>query len=369
MKNTEKKQVKSIMFVTAALYSGGAERVISELSNYFVEIGITVNILLLSRSDVQYVLHPKIQINSIQERIGSRTGLSAMLLRIKLIKEYTRLINPDVVISFLSVINIYSCLALWLSKYKLIVSERNNPESDPSNIVKRKIRSMVYLLADGFVFQTEGAKEYFCNKIQEKATVIPNPIKATLPEPYKGIRERRIVAVGRLENQKNYPLLLRSFACLLEDYSEYKLDIFGVGSDKDKLEELAAELNLNAKVNFKGVVQNVHELIKSASIYVLTSDYEGMPNALMEAMAIGLPCIASDCPCGGTASLINHGENGMLFSVGDQEELLLNMRKVLGDKLLADELSINATKIRDTYQLPEIAQRWLAFSEKVLNRG
>lgn len=367
MKNTQDKRVKSIMFITAALTSGGAERVISQLSNYFAEIGIKVNILLLSSSEVDYDLHPEIQIISIDKRMGKLTGLLAMFLRLRLIKEYAKLINPDVVISFLSVINIYSCLALALGKYKLIVSERNNPEIDPSNIVKRKIRNIVYLLANGLVFQTEMAKEYFCHKIQKNAIVIPNPIKSALPEPYEGIREKRIVAVGRLENQKNYPLLLRTFACLVEDYSGFTLDIFGVGSDRDELEKLAAELNLTEQVNFKGVVQNVHELIKNASLYVLTSDYEGMPNALMEAMAIGLPCIASNCPCGGSSVLIDHGKNGLLFSVGDQDELLLNMKKVLGDKALAEILSVNAIKIRETYQLPKIAQQWLSFSERVLN--
>ncbi|NMA14486.1 MAG: glycosyltransferase, partial [Clostridia bacterium] len=352
------------MFIAASLVPGGAERVISELSNYFVNNGLAVSILLISGDVVKYDLHPDIKIISMYEDMKGRSGLWAMLRRKFLITQYVKHVNPDIIFSFLSDVNIYSCLALGLSKYKLIVSERNDPERDPASMLKRKIRDVVYKLADGYVFQTEAAKSYFPKSIQQKSTVIPNPIKAELPAPHRGEREKRIVAVGRLEPQKNYVLLLRAFAELHKGYPDYTLDIYGEGSQREYLLRTAKALGVTPRVNFNGVVHNVHDLIKSASLYVLTSDYEGMPNALMEAMAIGLPCVASDCPCGGPAMLIRDGENGLLFPVGDQKALVECMKKILGDKELALLISQNAIHIRNKYKLSSIAEQWMLFAEK-----
>lgn len=362
----EKGNINNILFITASLSSGGAERVISELANYYADGGLLVNILLISSDVIDYDLHSNIKITSLNKEMEGRKGLSSMLHRRSLVKRYVKHINPDIVLSFLADVNIYSCLALGLSKYKLIVSERNDPERDPVGMIKRKTRDIVYRLADGYVFQTAAAKNYFAKGIRQKSAVIPNPVKAGLPDPYSGEREKRIVAVGRLEPQKNYPLLLMAFAELLQTYPDYILDIYGEGSQREYLMGAVERLGISPRVNFMGVVHGVHNLIKKASMYVLTSDYEGMPNALMEAMAIGLPCITSDCPCGAPAMLIENGKNGLLFPVGDRSSLHACMKKILNDKALAAKLSQNAVEVREKYRLTQIAGQWLAFAKRTI---
>lgn len=361
-------KVKRIMFVIPSLCAGGAERVVSELANEFSNIGLDVGILLVSKDAVVYDLNPAIKLISLEEGMKGHKWVAGMFKRCVLIRGGVKRFNPDLVLSFLSVINIYTCASLLFSRYKLIVSVRNDPGKDPPDPIKRRIRDFVYRYADGYVFQTGLARGYFPTEIREKSAIIPNPLKNDLPGPYNGEREKRIVAVGRLEGQKNYPLLLKAYALLRNEHPDYILDIFGEGSQRACLESLTRELGVGKWVNFRGVVSNVHDLMEKASLYVLTSDYEGMPNALMEAMAMGLPCIASRCPCGGPAMLINHGENGLLFEVGDKNGLLLNMKKVLKDGDLAGKLSANAVKIKSTYRLADIARRWLAFAETVVSR-
>lgn len=369
MLNTENCKIKKVMFIVSSLTSGGAERVISELSNNFSERGIEVSILLISHNAVAYDLNPNIKLILLKKKMEGVKGLLAVVRRCVLIKRYVKRLNPDIVFSFLSIVNIYTCISLGWSHNKLIVSERNDPERDPTSVMKRKVRNYVYNYADGYVFQTELAKNYFPTCIQEKSVVIPNPLKNGLPEASISEREKRIVAIGRLEEQKNYSLLIRAFAELNKDYPDHTLDIFGEGSQRESLEMLAKELGLLPHVNFRGVVRNVHEIIKGASMFVLTSDYEGMPNALMEAMAIGLPCVSSDCPCGGPAALINDSENGMLFPVGDQTALYACMKEILDDRYLLEKLSKNAVGIKDTHQLSLIADQWLSFAEEIRNRG
>lgn len=369
MTDTQDISIKKAIFVADSLGTGGAERVISELSNNFSDRGIQVYILLIGENKISYLLNQNIKLISFEKHLERKKGLSAILGRCILIKRYVKLINPDIVFSFLSIVNIYTCVSLSCTNYKLIVCERNDPERDPPNLIKRKIRNLVYKFADGIVFQTIMAKNYFPIIIQKKSVVIPNPIMKGLPEHHSGEREKRIVAIGRLEEQKNYPLLIKTFAELINDYPDYTLDIFGEGNQKGFLEMFVKELGLEKHVNFRGFVHDVHEKIKCASMFVLTSDYEGMPNALMEAMALGLPCISSDCPCGGPTTLIENGENGFLFPVGDQERLYTYMKKLLEDNYLTEKISRNAVGIRENHQLTQIAEKWLSFAEETRKRG
>jgi len=356
---------KKVVFITSSLSSGGAERVISELSNYFSQHKIDVYILLISQNQIEYDLCDNIKIIPLCNEIKYKSGILAIINRIYKIRKYVNNISPDVVFSFLSDINIYSCIALGISKHKLIVSERNDPKNDPRSPVKRMLRYLTYNLADGYVFQTQQAKEYFPKRIQKKSKVIPNPLKKNLPMPYKGIRKKTIVAVGRLENQKNYPLLFEAFDDFSKEFPDYNLVVYGDGSKRAQLEELIINMGLKDKIILKGIVQNFHEDIKDAAMYVMTSNFEGMPNALMEAMAIGLPCISSNCPCGGPALLINHMENGLLFDVGDKEELVKYMKLIVKNNDLARSISERAYHDLQNYVIDRIANQWLEFVDSL----
>ena len=157
---------KNILFIISSLGFGGAERVLSELANYYSNIGNEIHIMLISNNKINYKISEKIKIIYLDSKIVNKSGIFAIFERLKLIRKYTNQINPDIVISFLSQINIYVCFSLMQSKYKLIVSERNDPKNDPKGAIKRAARLLAYEFADGFVFQTEKAKQYFSKRIQ-----------------------------------------------------------------------------------------------------------------------------------------------------------------------------------------------------------
>lgn len=357
---------KKIMFVLSSLGFGGAERVVSELANYFSSIGNEVVIMLISNNNVNYKISEKIQIIDLNSKIHKKVGFIAIYERLRLIRKYADQINPDIVISFLSVINIYVCFSLMLSKHKFIVSERNDPKNDPKGFVRRAARLLAYEFADGFVFQTDTVKQYFNKRIQNKSIVIANPIKNNLPEPINGIRSKKIVAIGRLVEQKNYPLLINAFNEIQKEFSNYELYIYGEGEDKNKIESLISTLCLKDKIKLKGNVSNVHEEVVDASLYVLTSVYEGMPNALMESMSMGIPSISVNCSGGGPAAIIKNGENGILVPYGSRDELVNAMRRILTDIDFSNKLSSNAAGDSKKYSIQNIAFKWIDYINCVL---
>lgn len=353
-----------IVFVIGSLGFGGAERVVSVLANQFFDLGHQVTVITLANNICNYPISNGIHTFHIATNTTIK-GLSG-LQRIIFLKKYISKINSDIVISFTSGVSIYVLLARLFYPFKIIVSERNDPKQDPKNWFLRLVRDNLYKISDGFVFQTIEAKEYFSRKIQKRSAVISNPIKTDLPKPYHSEQSHRIVATGRLVPQKNYPLLLEAFAEFLELYPKYTLDIYGSGPMEEELHNLVLELGIKESVQFNGVVNNWHDYAKVAEIYVLTSDYEGMPNALMEAMAIGLPCIATDCPCGGPSFLINNGINGLLIPVADKKELIKSMKYYASNldkaRLIGRQASIDMRK----FNVQTISQSWLNFINDVL---
>src|SRR5699024_245151 len=203
---------------------------------------------------------------------------------------------------------------------------------------------------DGFVFQTEGAKSYFSKTIQNKGIVINNPVfikynDFNLPDK----RRKVIVNVGRLHTQKNQTLLINAFKNISNYFPEYKLEIYGEGPLEYKLENQIKALDLTDKVTLKGTTNDLFAEIVDASLFVLSSDYEGMPNALMEAMALGLPCISTNCRPGGASELINDGKNGKITPIGSTEHLSHAMIDVLKHPLDAEKMGKKAKEICNTH--------------------
>ncbi|MTH08407.1 glycosyltransferase [Turicibacter sanguinis] len=356
---------KKITFIISSLNFGGAERVVSELANHFSHDS-EVSIVLVSQSKVEYQLDDRVKLYCIEDYYDKTNNSISVLERIKFIRKCVKEFNPDIVVSFLADINIYSCIALACSKFPLILSERNDPNIDPRNYIKRRLRTVVYPLAAGYVFQTPKASRYFSKYIQKKSTIIPNPIKMNLPKPYEGERLKEIVAVGRLEPQKNYQLLIKTFAKFNKIYPEYCLKIYGEGSERKNLEEMVEKEQLTKVIEFKGKVLDFHKDIIKSSMYILTSDYEGMPNALMEAMALGLPCIATNVPSGGTNFLIDNEVNGIITPVGNSDLLLKNMIKLVENKNLSQKLSYESRKINSKFSLDNTCKLWSCYISEIL---
>lgn len=359
-----------ILFALGTLKKGGAERVITNLSNYLVKNNNEVIITTTIKGKTFYELNKKIKLYGLDDEKISLNFIMKNKKRITELKKILKDEKPDIIVSFLPEPS-YRVLFLKIfnRQLKVIVSVRNDPKVEYKSRINRLIMKLLYPLADGFVFQTKEAQEYFSKKIQNKSVIIPNPINEDfICEPYNGEREKIIVTVGRLEEQKNHKMLIEAFSKLPEEFKEYKLIIYGEGSLRNKLEEQINELKLKDRVLLPGQVDNVKEKIYKASLFVLSSNYEGMPNSLMEAMALGLPCISTDCHCGGSRYLINNGENGILINVNDIYNLATQMRNLLNDISKIDILSKNASNISKKLNPTNINQTWSNFIEELLNK-
>ena len=357
---------KKLCFIIPTMHRGGAERVMSILVNAAINKGYEVYLILLSGSGVDYKLDDRINIIKLADHLCGMTGVKGALKRYSLLRKEILALKPDLVVSFTTMCNMYTSVALKNTNIPVAISERNDPIKDCPSRIKRCLRNISYQYADGFIFQTEDAKKHFHKRIQSKAVVIPNPVKQGLPYADTEKAETRIVAAARLTEQKNYPMLLKAFKLFLKDYPEYKLHIYGDGEKKAELVAMCGELKIQNQVIFEGNVPDLHDRIKNAKIFVLSSNYEGISNSLLEAMAIGLPCVSTDCPCGGSRMLIEDDVSGLLTPVGDETAFCDAMKKIAGSPELAHRLGQEAVKAREIYSEETIVQCYFDYFESVL---
>ena len=343
-----------------SLGSGGAERVTSILANQLVACGHEVSVVMLSHLLCVYPLSEKIGTETLDcDGDADLPYIKRFSVRLKKIRAAIKRLSPDVVISFMSETNIDVCFALRGMRIPVIVSERNDPAIDPASKIKQIMRKFAYVKPKGFVFQTPDAQSYFSKRIQKRSAIILNPLTGSLPAPYEGEREKRIVAVGRLNKQKNFPMLIDAFSGFSVSHPEYVLEIYGEGSLEESIGQYIADKALEGKVILKGFCKDVHEKTRSAAMFVMSSDFEGMPNALLEAMAIGLPCISTDCPCGGPRMLIEPYHNGLLVPIKSSEKMQEAMTYMAEHPTEAEAMAMNARKVKDRADVTMITEQWL----------
>lgn len=270
-------------------------------------------------------------------------------------KRTIRQINPDVIISYWIQPVFYAVISGCAKNIPMIYSERNDPKLEYGKLTKL-MRYVALKAVSKIVFQTGDAKAYFSEEIQRKGVVIHNPVYLKFEDYPVGKQDNRVVAVGRLSIQKNYELLIRAFSKISKYYPELTLEIYGEGPLKENLSALIQETACE-KIILAGAYPDVLDKIYGARLFVMTSHYEGMPNALMEAMCLGIPAVCSDCPCGGPRELIQTGVNGYLFTTGDEDDLIKKMRIVLdnGDNL---KLRHNEKQITKTHSQEKIFTAW-----------
>jgi GalNAc-alpha-(1->4)-GalNAc-alpha-(1->3)-diNAcBac-PP-undecaprenol alpha-1,4-N-acetyl-D-galactosaminyltransferase len=359
------KELKKVLFVIGTLGYGGAERVLVTLANNLASNSIQVEIITITNNkESAYPLNKNVKHSSIDI---SNSALKRKISQILNLRKKIKQQNPDIVISFLSIVNITVIAAMLGLKIPLIVSERNDPKIDPQFFLQRIVRFFLYPLADGFVFQTEKAKEFFSSSIQHRSIVIPNPIvEKDFPKLWNGDRRKEIVTVGRLVEQKNHKLLIKAFSKVLLDFPDYKLILYGDGQLKTALNLYIKELDLENRVVLAGNKENVLDYINGASIFVLSSNFEGMPNSLIEAMALGLPCISTNCSSGGPEYLIENNKSGFLVPVNSEIELERAMKLLIGNPEIATEFSRNAIKVKSKLNEKKIIEKWGNYIEGLL---
>lgn len=358
------------LFISCAS-GGGAERVVCNLANYLVGKHHDVTLLLVS-DEKSYYIDERVRCVCLKRPSDKRLPhVMINALRFVRLNRYLRIEEQDVYVTFLPKL---TGLLLGQRKFysaPVILAERADPgtycrssERNKKNFEKH------YNLADGYVFQTEDAREFYRNAgiNTENSVVIPNAINpAFVGKAYNGIRSKRVVGVGRLDAQKNFLLLIESFALLNETVPEYNLVIYGEGPQRAELQQKIEDLGLCDRVSLPGRTDNIIDAIKDSSLFVLSSDYEGMPNALAEAMALGIPSISTDCPAGGSKFLIKNGKNGILVPMKDPEAMASAMKKILVDGELAEQLSRNAVKIADELTAEKTYGAWEKFIVDTIN--
>lgn len=353
---------KGIVFVCQYLAKGGAERVLSILIEHYSKI-TDVTVVLLYENSIDYPIPSTV--NLIQLKWDKNTSIINQLRGIHYLRKVS---HGKVVISFLYSAIRNAVLVSLLNKTHLIVSERNDPSKDPIGVHRRILRNILFHFADQIVFQTEDQKQYFSRTIRKKGVIIENPISPCLPD-LRDLSSKVIISVCRYDPQKNIKMSIDAFSEFYKTHKEYSYDIYGKGELETELRKYIKSLSLDNVIKLRGFSTDIHSIMSRASMYISSSDYEGISNSMLEALGIGLPTICTDCPIGGARHIIKNGHNGILVKVGDTADLAIQMNRIADDKVYAKFLSDNAVKIRDDYSIEKICSKWdEAIYKHVMNR-
>lgn len=320
--------MKKVLIAITSLHGGGAERVVSVWTRQLFEKGYDVSVLVLSRQENEYPICEGVNVYTVAQNPEQYLKLS-FFERFKKMRSFVKNINPDVLINFLPTMQIWMLAVCFGLGIKRIETVRNNPDREASGL-KQKIWKFCLFSSKKVILQTKEQGEFFGKVIQNKCVVIPNPICKQYCENCKQFyneKNTEFIAVGRLASQKNYPLMINAFKLSVEKCSDIKLSIFGSNSSS-KLQELINELNMQNNIFLMGRSENVSQELLKRDAFIMSSDYEGMPNALAEAMATGLVCISTDCRTG-PKDLIDDGINGFLVQTGNTEEMANAILKVI----------------------------------------
>ena len=351
------KKTKIFIFCPS-LGVGGMERVLSTLSYSFANHYDEVTYILWYDKAVFYEIDKRIKIISAEKECGSGSFWRKMIW----LSRYVKSQKPDVLISFSAPFNMIALASLMgRSGIKMVVAERNDPAHFRWGVL-RYLRNWLYCFSEGIIAQTDTCKTHLCKKLAMKCVVIPNPI--LMDDAYKGaalstVKERQIVSVARFVPQKRLDILIRSFASFERTHPGFHLYIYGDGKDKASLLLLISELQLVNKVLICPVVNDIFDRIKKAEMFVMTSAYEGMSNALMEAMCLGLPCISTRVS--GAVEMINDGYNGVLVDIEDHDGIVKAMCDMADNPAQQLLLGENAMRIYDTYHVSSVARQWLDY--------
>lgn len=353
-----------IAMLIGSLTKGGAERVLVNLADYFVNKGYLVTMVTQYQRDEEYPLNEKVKrvISDItpEETTGSR--IVNFVRRFRKLRRIWKSERPDVILSFIGKNNMMAILTSRFLHIPVAVSVRAEPTEEYYNSWMRFMARNLFARADGVVLQTRRCFDFFPEKVKKKAVILRNPISGSFfRERYEGEREKTIVAVGRVDENKNHELLIRAFAGIAQEFPDHRLIIYGEGECREKFLQLTGELGLSDRILLPGSISNVAEAIEKAGIFVLSSNTEGVPNTLIEAMLMGLTVISTDCPCGGPADLIEDGYNGCLVPVKDKEKMKEKLQLLLSDRQLADKLGENAVKISEKFAADKVLGEWEAF--------
>jgi GalNAc-alpha-(1->4)-GalNAc-alpha-(1->3)-diNAcBac-PP-undecaprenol alpha-1,4-N-acetyl-D-galactosaminyltransferase len=362
-----------ITLIIHALTSGGAERVLSIMANYWAAKGWLITFLTFDDGSVApfYELDARVQHRPLKMAEYSANLLAAItnnFKRVQILRSAILESQPDVVISFLDTTNVTTLLATRKLPFPVIVDEQNHPAMCRASKSWELLRQWMYPRADQVVAITERALSYFSPQVQARGCVIPNPALAVSVNPAPSDRwltKPALIAIGRLNSQKGFDLLLQAFAPLRDRYPEWTLTILGEGALRSELEAQRDQLGLCDRVHFLGAVKNPQDFLSQADIFVMSSRFEGFPNALCEAMASGLAVISADC-LSGPREIIRDGIDGLLVPPENVTALTAAMEHLMTDEAKRHQLAARAPEVTERFGLEKVMQMWEAVIEKVV---
>lgn len=355
-----------IAFLIRSLSPGGAERAAVSLANEMARKGHKTTILCMTGTECFYDADPNVIIRYLNlksiECESGLTRLTSLFCRSREIRDVVREIHPDVLVGMSWMMSVYAALCTQGTSVVSIGTERSNPFILNDSRVNSALRKFASVHCDGFVCQTDKARSFFPKRVQKKIRIIQNGVFN--PDVYNtsvpNERDKTITALGRLDHNKGYDLLLDAFRIVLASHPAYRLRIFGDGELHEELQARADSLGIADNVDFCGTDAHALFPIAASSVFVLSSRSEGMPNALIEAMAAGVPCVSTRCEMG-PEELIEDGVNGLLVPMEDAHALASAIGRILDDPILSHSLSDAALRLRETHDPTATAERWLAY--------
>lgn len=350
-----------ILFTISCLSYGGAEKNLVLIADYLSKQHKVI-IADFNEHETRQKINEQVKVyhNEQPNNLNSRVDwLKLRIHQYRYLKNICIKEKPDVIVSFLPIPNALAVLCGKKCHIPVIISERADPYQSSSKI--DRLLHAIYNKADGAVFQTDGAKAFYSQKLQKKSVVIPNPVfnrEKTIEHNYENVR-KEIVSVGRFECvQKRQDLLIKAMKVVLDQHPDYQLRFWGDGQDESKIRELAIEEGISDNVIFSGLTNQALDKINESEIFVLTSDYEGIPNVLIEAMSIGMPCVSTDCSPGGARLLIENGINGLLVERGDIKAIADSIIYFIEHRDKEKEYGRRALSINNRFTYDIIMNKW-----------
>lgn len=324
-----------VVLVISHLGLGGAERVMRDLADTWSALGVHVTLVTLNQGTKPDFYTTAPEVARVDLDFGERRRRAWPKMRtlacLWALRRTIACARPDVVVSFITSTNLFTLAATAGSRVPVIVSERIDPRVEPIDAPGARLRKWLYPRAAAIVVQTSSAATFFTGRSRQNVHVIGNAVAAAPTASERAASDRRLVlAMGRLATQKRFDLLLHAFARLADQFADWDLEIWGEGPERLALTRLIDALGLRSRASLQGRTDRPYDQYYRADLFVLSSDYEGFPNALAEAMSCGVACISTDCPSG-PSEIVRNGVDGFLVPVGDAAQLASTMRRLMAN--------------------------------------
>ena len=364
--------MRKIMFHLNCLERGGAERVVTNLSNQFCKEGDEIIVATQWFGEEEFELSPGVRRIHVglKESDTKKNAIIKAILRVRYLRELIREEKPDAVVAFAYKAIYRTLIASLFIKTPVIIAVRTDPVGHYDSKLDKILIPLLYPRASGAVFQTEGQRDFFPKYIRDKSCIILNPVTdkyLNVEHPVQ--KEKTIVHSGRMVDFKNQQLLIEAFVQVHEKYPEYDLKIYGGDSfdgTRELLEATIEKHNAHRYVHLMGSSDELEKQLIKGEIYAFSSDWEGLPNALLEAMVLGMPIVATDCPCGGPRTIMEHRKSGLLVPVKDKEALAEGMIELIENPEYAAALGKEARKLGDIVNGAAIIKQWRQFIDATI---